>query len=393
MRSTATIIAAVAALLPAPVLATGAGAVWELGRADPPRRRPQQQSRASFHQSPLGGPVATLPGLGQVRGSCWSTACAYRAVPYAAPPIGPGRWRPPMPARPWAGVLDGTAPGPACIQTPLDQSTPQSEDCLHSDVYTPLADVAAPVASQRVGRPLPVIVFFYGGGMLSGANAWYNLSAFVNSGGSSGFVVVVPNYRLGPLGWLALAELSAEAGGSSGNYGMMDAQRSLQWVQEHIHAFGGDPARVTVMGQSSGATLLYGLLAHLQPPPPRRSSERRQKPPKPLFNAAILLSGSPNISMALADAEAQNAALVSAVGCASGGGRGKPRGEPREGGAVSTAGPAAAVLACLRRLSAGAVSHGVAPINTSWQLSGPLTWGWPTPEHAATVSGRDERLR
>jgi len=196
-------------------------------------------------------PVVSLTA-GRVSGACWATACAYRAVPYAAPPTRDNRWRPPQPAPPWRGVRDGSRPGRACVQTPLDESSPQSEDCLHADVYVPKAKAKA---KAKKAKGLPVLVFFYGGGMLSGANAWYNLSSFVRGGDGDGggedFVVVAPNYRLGPLGWLALKELSAEkgAGGASGNYGLMDAQASLRWVAANIGAFGGDPVHAGSLQQ------------------------------------------------------------------------------------------------------------------------------------------------
>ena len=204
--------------------------------------------------SPSNAVVGTTTG--RVRGRCGADgSCAFLGVPYAAAPTGARRWRAPEPAPPWSGIRDARAAGSACMQTPEDAATPQSEDCLHLDVYRPAPAAAAAnpgkvrarVAHDRAGpldeladrgvertgpgsprlaaQPpplLPVVVFFYGGGMLSGANSWYNLSTLANT---ERCVVIAPNYRLGPLGWLALAELSAEAEsgtgakGSSGDYG------------------------------------------------------------------------------------------------------------------------------------------------------------------------------
>lgn len=136
--------------------------------------------------------------------------------------------------------------------------------------------------------------------------------------------------------------------GASGNFGVMDCEAALMWVRDNAQRFGGDPARVTIMGQSSGATMAWALVAH-----PR---------PAPLFRGAIILSGSPNITMSRPDAERQNAGLAEAVGC---GGPGAA---------------AAEVVRCLRHTaSAAALSYGHAPINTTWQEYDPLTWGVPDP--------------
>ena len=193
----------------------------------------------------LGDASIISTSSGKVRGSCNGKVCLYHAIPYAQPPLGELRWAPPAtPAAPWEGVRDGTLPGKACWQTPADPSTPQSEDCLHADVYIP--------QQRERSTLLPVIVMFYGGGAMMGANYWYNFTAF-SSGGEA--VVIVPNYRVGPLGFMATAELSATAAsGASGNYGVMDCAAAMRWARRNAAAFGGDATRITAAGQSSGGT-------------------------------------------------------------------------------------------------------------------------------------------
>eukprot|EP00038_Savillea_parva_P022305 m.37284 g.37284 ORF g.37284 m.37284 type:complete len:605 (+) comp5510_c0_seq1:85-1899(+) len=296
----------------------------------------------------------------------------YYNIPFAMPPVNERRFAPPEPAVWHAGVRDGTRPGPACFQTPHDPTTVQSEDCLTVDVWVPApqtvhvregphgSTIVSTHASSNVTARLrhsahetgpsnktplrPVLVFFYGGGALSGASSWYNFSRYT----SDGFVVVAANYRVGPLGFLALAELSkASSTGASGNYGLMDCDMALQFAVTNAVRFGGDPQAVTVMGQSSGATMVWGLVGH-------HWSSGSTRP----FQRAVALSGSPNITMQRAHAEQQNAPIVASLGCA---------------GATD-------VLACLRAVPATAVSYGHAPINTTWQEYDALTWGLPGPE-------------
>jgi len=173
----------------------------------------------------------------------------YRGIPYAAPPVGPLRWRPPEPPEPWSAVLKAGAFAPMCPQSPRDASRagidlPMSEDCLYLNVWAP-AD-----ASRR--GPLPVLVWIYGGGFRAGTGAHprYDGEGLARRG----LVVVTFNYRLGAFGFLATPELSEESPhGASGNYGLLDTIALLRWVRDNIAAFGGDPGRVTVAGQSAGA--------------------------------------------------------------------------------------------------------------------------------------------
>ena len=205
-------------------------------------------------------------------------------------------------------------------------------------------DVYAPAGAHH--RPPPAIIFYYGGGALTGAAAWYSGLARLARDGA---VVFVAQYRLGPLGWLAHRSLSATAeSGSSGNYGLMDALLGARFARANAAAFGAQPDRLTAMGQSSGATVVWGLAAH-----PGAAG---------VLDAAIVLSGSPNVSMPLAAAEAQNERFPEHLGC--------------------PPGSAAAVVRCLRSKSAEAVSHGHPPINSTWQENDHFTWGLPAPATA-----------
>ena len=179
----------------------------------------------------------------------------YKGVPFAAPPVGDLRWRPPAPVTPWTGTRKAEAFAPACMQTGVSMpgETPPSvsEDCLYLNIWTP--------AKSAQGR-LPVIVWIYGGGYINGSASmplyWGDQLAH------KGVIVVTIGYRLGPLGFLAHPELTREsAQHSSGNYGLMDQIAALEWIQRNIAAFGGDPKNVTIAGQSSGAISVSILMA------------------------------------------------------------------------------------------------------------------------------------
>lgn len=170
----------------------------------------------------------------------------FKGIPYAAPPVGHLRWRAPQPVRPWKGVRKADSFGPVCpqhLRPNQGSTTPMSEDCLTVNVWTA-------AISNRERRP--VYVWFYGGGFNEGAGSdpQFDGEALARKG----VIVVTFNYRLGPLGFLATPELSAESGhNASGNYGLLDDIALLKWVQRNIAAFGGDPTKVTVGGQSAGA--------------------------------------------------------------------------------------------------------------------------------------------
>ena len=198
--------------------------------------------------------AATRVDGGAVRGAREGDLTIYRGVPYAAAPIGALRWRPPQPVRPWRGVKAARAFAPACLQAGVSMpgETPPrtSEDCLYLNVWTPAA---------RARDHLPVMVFIHGGGFANGSTAMplYGGERLARRG----VVVVSLAYRLGPLGFLALPELTRESHDhASGDYALLDQIAALKWVQRNIAAFGGDPRRVTVFGQSAGAMSISLLL-------------------------------------------------------------------------------------------------------------------------------------
>ena len=170
------------------------------------------------------------------------TGCAlysYRGIPYAQPPVGALRWAPPEPRPRWRDLRRATSFGVIC---PQDGVTGDSEDCLFLNVWTPRAAV-----DREQPRLLPVMVFIHGGYFVFGAGS---LPAYDGAylAASGNVVVVTLNYRLGALGFLAVPEL-----GLTGNYGIQDQRQALRWVADNIAAFGGDPHKVTIFGESAGA--------------------------------------------------------------------------------------------------------------------------------------------
>ncbi|WEK46049.1 MAG: carboxylesterase family protein [Candidatus Andeanibacterium colombiense] len=182
---------------------------------------------------------------GTVAGETVNGISEFKGIPFAAPPVGDLRWQAPQALAPWAGTKRTVAFGPACMQGPIlaqmGSTAPASEDCLYLDVWTP---------AHAPGDRLPVIAWIYGGGFNSGATSvpLYDGANFAKQG----VVFVSIAYRVGMFGFLAAPELSAESGHGSGNYGMLDQIAGLKWVQANIARFGGDPAKVTIMGHSAG---------------------------------------------------------------------------------------------------------------------------------------------
>ena len=237
------------------------------------------------------GPV-THTADGRVQGKAAGTMDEYLGIPYAAPPVGALRWQPPHPAAPWRGVRAATSFAPHCPQpsSPFGVAS-TSEDCLYLNVFAP-ADARA--------RDLPVMVWIHGGSLLVGESDDFNPAALVRHG----VVVVTMNYRIGALGFLAGAALARRPGGPSGDYGLMDQQAALRWVQRNIRGFGGDPRDVTLFGESAGG---LSTLAQLVSPGARG-----------LFQRAIVESGTYELTQqSLASAESAGTAFAAKVGCAS----------------------------------------------------------------------------
>lgn len=226
---------------------------------------------------------------GDIRGTDGAVA-TFLGIPYAAPPTGVRRWRPPAPAQSWKGVRDARTFGSDCIQTEQmrrnSRAPGTSEDCLFLNVWEP---------RHRKSAKLPVMLWVYGGSFLggSGSNPTQDGTALSRQGA----VVVSFNYRTGIFGFFSHPQLSRESGhGASGNYGIMDTLAALRWVRRNIAAFGGDPDRITVFGESSGASLLGMMLV--------------SPLSKGLFRSAILESpGVLRPLSTLSDAEASGFAL------------------------------------------------------------------------------------
>jgi para-nitrobenzyl esterase len=220
--------------------------------------------------------------LSGTAGTTQPTVRVFKGIPFAAPPLGDLRWKAPQPAARWDGVRKADAFGAPCAagapfagrgggrgpapgataapaQAPPAPAAPprepaRAEDCLYANVWT---------SANSANDKRPVMVWIYGGGFTGGSGglAWYDGEALA----SKGPVVVTFNYRLGSLGFFAHPELSKEAGRSaSGNYGMMDAVAMLQWVKRNIAAFGGDPNKVTIAGESAGAMMVGALVGSPQ---------------------------------------------------------------------------------------------------------------------------------
>ncbi len=209
---------------------------------------------AALLVSAIGTAHAAETESGPIEGVREQGLTIYRAVPFAAPPTGELRWRPPQPVKPWTGTRPARRFAPACPQTgvsmPGETPPETSEDCLYLNIWTP-ADAPARA---------PVLVWIHGGGFANGSAAmplyWGDRLA------RRGIVVVTIAYRVGALGFLAHPELTRESPDrGSGNYGLMDQIAALEWVKRNISAFGGDPARVTIAGQSAGAMSVSILMA------------------------------------------------------------------------------------------------------------------------------------
>ncbi len=273
----------------------------------------------------------------------------FLGIPYAAPPVGALRWRPPQPHGRWHGVLEATQLGNECPQLDFSGIEFGNEDCLFLNVYTPGLK-----KNQNKHDGLPVMVWIHGGSLVTGSGGLYDPTPLVTKGG---VIVVTINYRLGVLGFFAHPALDAE-GHLNANYGLMDQQFALQWVQRNIAAFGGDPNRVTIFGESAGGLSVYSNLAS-----PTAAG---------LFHRAIAESGAytsfqdyEQLIVSLTAAEAVGAAFATQVGCA-----------------IQTA-------QCLRAISAAALVNAEPSIETSGNVY-PIVDGTvlTQPPGAAFASGQ-----
>lgn len=210
---------------------------------------------------------------GTLEGVDESGVYAFKGIPFAAPPVGDYRWREPQPVQPWTGIRKADHFGPRAMQRPLFsdmnfRSDGMSEDCLYLNVWTP---------AKEFDENLPVLVYFYGGGLVAGDGSEFRYDGEAMA--RRGIVTVTVNYRLSIFGFFSHPELSKESPfGASGNYGLLDQYAALKWVQQNISAFGGNPNKVTIAGESAGS---FSVSAQMASPLS-----------KSLFHAAIGESGS-----------------------------------------------------------------------------------------------------
>lgn len=235
--------------------------------------------------APLAQAQVASTESGQVQGVTEAGVTSWKGIPFAAPPVGPLRWRAPRPAERWSGVRDAGRYGADCMQLPFPSDaaplgvTP-AEDCLYINVWKPAA---------AAGK-LPVIVWIYGGGFVNGGSSPATYAGA--SLASQGAVFVSFNYRVGRFGSFAHPQLTKAApdGPLLGNYGYMDQLAALTWVKRNVAAFGGDPGNVTLMGESAGGMSVHALLTS----PLNRD----------LFHRAVIMSGGDGDGMGLADLNA-----------------------------------------------------------------------------------------
>ena len=279
------------------------------------------------------GPTLITTDHGPIQGSAEQTVRQFLGIPFAAPPVGPLRWKPPADHAHWTTPLQTTRPGPACA-TPATGggvSSGTSEDCLTLDIWTPLAQTTK----------APVMVWIYGGGFVQGDGSDPATNG-TNLATNDNVIVVSLNYRLGPLGFLSSTALAAEEGTAvAPSFGLLDQQAAIRWVHDNIAAFGGDPDDVTIFGESAGA---WSTCSQLTMPGSMG-----------LFQRAIMESGSCGglaFYFTAAGAQAQATQLAQALGCTD------PSSE----------------LSCMRALDAGTVLSGL-PGRKDFIGSPGVDWG------------------
>ena len=261
---------------------------------------------AAHHENSAEGSLAAsgitdviTTSVGKVQGSSsevqQTVVRIFKGIPYGAPPVGDLRWKAPQPPTPWEGVRNTTQWASRCPQrTSLLGTGGMSEDCLHLNISTP---------AKSTADRLPVMVFFHGGGLTIGSA---NLDTYNHDGlPRHGIVLVTVNSRLGPIGYMAHPALTRESEhGASGNYGTLDLIASLEWVQDNIEAFGGDPDNVLIFGESGGGTKTLSVMSS-----PLSAG---------LFHKAIVQSGSglvaPGRSTTLDNAEKHGERIAAKLG-------------------------------------------------------------------------------
>lgn len=231
------------------------------------------------------GSLTVSTDKGVVAGAEADGVDRFLGIPYAAPPVDGLRWQPPAPAAGWSGVRSATSYGSRCLQSTTDRGPGMSEDCLYLNVHVP---------ARPADHPLPVLFWIHGGGFMNGSGDLYDGSLLART---NDVVVVTINYRLGAFGFLGVPGLSQQG---AGNYGLLDQEAALRWTQRNIGAFGGDPGRVTIAGESAGGHSVCSLLAS----PPARG----------LFDGAIIQSGGcPSLTVEQANAKGESYAAI--AGC------------------------------------------------------------------------------
>jgi para-nitrobenzyl esterase len=241
--------------------------------------------------------VTAYPPTGPIEGVVTPVMHEFLGIPYAEPPVGALRWRPPVARAPWTTPLDASAFGGRCAQVggPFGEAS-TNEDCLYLNVYVPHRKS---VPERDLRRKRPVMVWIHGGAFQSGSAENYDPTKLVTEGD---VIVVTINYRLGTLGFLAHPALSAESPADvSGNYGILDQQLALRWVQDNIAAFGGNPRKVTIFGESAG-----GISVHVHMASPLAAGT---------FQRAIAQSGAVFVQPTIGEGETQGATLADALGC------------------------------------------------------------------------------
>src|SRR5580658_2438101 len=302
---------------------------------------------------------------GALTGKRAGATCEYLGIPYGAPPTGSLRFMPPQPAASWGSTpRDATAYGASCLQASsgLGSAGTTDEDCLSVNVFTPQAAPA---------KPLPVMVFIYGGAFTTGSSSLYDGQGLSERGP---VLVVTMNYRLGALGFLALPELDSErTGAPSGSDGIRDQQLALKWVKANIGTFHGDPSNVTVFGESAGST---STCIHIVSPGSQGLANRYMMESFACVGKAAELN---------TKAESYQISEELASSFCSGGDGGAPDGGAPDGGDFDATSPD--VLTCLRSASATQLMTWVPPAGAPQMGVGALLGNLLGPPFAPTVEG------